>query len=143
MDFRELGVKAGRPTFVREIVASPDDDGIIGPGSSVRVVGLVCEHDASADACTIRDAAGGLRRRERGSTPILTVLTRLLTQFSVPSDGMVQFIGELVEGKGDRRQLQLLARVHTSAEGLDALLYERAVLEQRKFVSGLLGGNEN
>ena len=57
-EFRELGISAGRPALVEEVVASSSlssSSGAINlrPGDSVRILGRVCVYDAERDVCEV------------------------------------------------------------------------------------------
>ena len=139
MDFSELGIGPGRPTLVSEVLAwrSESAPKFVHPGSSVRIVGRVSIHHVDMDVCEVEDAWTGNQSAARPSR--MRVITKMLGQFVVPHDSVVQFIGELevVEGEGS---LQLAARIATPIAYLDGALYVQALYAQREFAAHCAAG---
>lgn len=119
----QIGIQSGRPVFIEEIV-SPDVDARAMHEMSVCLTGRLVHHDVDGCMAKLTDPQSKMD---------VYVDTSLIEPFGAKFGSLFQMIGELDYRSGQYGTV-LKARVVRCVDGMDLVLYRKAIQCQRMYL---------
>ncbi|XP_041373570.1 CST complex subunit TEN1-like [Gigantopelta aegis] len=116
--------QSGEPLLISEIFDRLATDAASLEGKSIRVTGRLQTHNVHDSTVMVTDPK---------STKSLIVDTSLIEPFCAKLGSLFQFIGE-VDCLSEDCDMKLTARVVRCVDGLDLVMYEKALAVQRQYL---------
>lgn len=120
MDQRSIP-ESGEPLFIEEVIQRLSTENL--EGKSVRISGKLEEHNAQDCIARLVDPQSGKH---------LVINTVLIEPFAAKKGSLFQMIGEL-EYLNNKSEVILKARVVRCVDGLDMMMYRKALQSQREY----------